>query len=231
MSSKAARHNKRNWEKAGDDEVASPRCIRAVKPKVEGADEAADLDLLSNVASSSEKTVRTKSLGVSDEGGSIYEEIRREDFADEAATSEKISPTKEGSEKAYTSFPDRLMELLESEEDAIRKAIWWLPSGGSFAISPTHFNGKILSRFFRGIRFAQLLQKLSRWYVLLQPDACQTTARQPYTHHSCRLRLDLRVEGVSDVFGMAKFQEPMSTLTTCSDVVSPSCSRSMKQPS
>jgi hypothetical protein len=85
------------------------------------------------------------------------------DLADAEEIGEKSGQNKDEDDKPYTSFPDRLMELLESEEEAIQKAIWWLPSGESFAVSPTHFHGKILSRFFRGLRFTQVLQKLTRW--------------------------------------------------------------------
>lgn len=61
------------------------------------------------------------------------------------------------------SFPERLMDLLDSDEEAVKKAIWWLPDGDTFAISPNHFSEQILSKYFQGSQFGSFIRKLNRW--------------------------------------------------------------------
>ncbi len=61
------------------------------------------------------------------------------------------------------SFPERLMDLLESDEENVKKAIWWLPDGDTFAISPNHFSEQILSKYFQGSQFGSFIRKLNRW--------------------------------------------------------------------
>lgn len=62
-----------------------------------------------------------------------------------------------------STFPERLMDLLSNEE--AKDAMWWLPSGDSFAIQPKKFSESILNKYFQGTKLESFTRKMNRWYV------------------------------------------------------------------
>ena len=72
----------------------------------------------------------------------------------------KADRASEGEAKA-TSFPERLMGLIQKE--VATDAIWWLPGGDAFALSPELFPEKVLQKFFQGTKFESFTRKLNRW--------------------------------------------------------------------
>lgn len=60
-----------------------------------------------------------------------------------------------------TSFPERLMELFEG--DVAEDAMWWLPGGDAFALSPDLFPDQVLQKYFQGTKFESFTRKLNRW--------------------------------------------------------------------
>jgi hypothetical protein len=64
---------------------------------------------------------------------------------------------------AYRTFPEKLMELLETE--ALKDVMWWLTDGEGFALAPQLFSSKVLSPYFYGTKFESFTRKLNRWYV------------------------------------------------------------------
>jgi hypothetical protein len=75
------------------------------------------------------------------------------------------TPTTPGSmgEEAVksSSFPERLMELFEG--DVAKDAMWWLPGGDAFALSPDLFPDQVLQKYFQGTKFESFTRKLNRW--------------------------------------------------------------------
>ena len=101
--------------------------------------------------------------------------VKSEDIADSsknvaitsnvpAVAKEKESASKiiQDAESAMN-FPERLMELIDSNDESVKKAICWLPGGETFAISPNHFSEQILSKYFQGSQFGSFIRKLNRW--------------------------------------------------------------------
>ena len=62
-----------------------------------------------------------------------------------------------------STFPERLMELLSNQE--AKDAMWWLPSGDSFAIQPKKFSESVLNKYFQGTKLESFTRKMNRWYV------------------------------------------------------------------
>lgn len=62
---------------------------------------------------------------------------------------------------AYRTFPEKLMELLETE--ALKDVMWWLTDGEGFALAPQLFSSKVLSPYFYGTKFESFTRKLNRW--------------------------------------------------------------------
>ena len=60
-----------------------------------------------------------------------------------------------------SSFPERLMELFEG--DVAKDAMWWLPGGDAFALSPDLFPDQVLQKYFQGTKFESFTRKLNRW--------------------------------------------------------------------
>jgi hypothetical protein len=60
-----------------------------------------------------------------------------------------------------SSFPERLMELFEGE--VAKDAMWWLPGGDAFALSPDLFPDQVLQKYFQGTKFESFTRKLNRW--------------------------------------------------------------------
>jgi HSF-type DNA-binding len=61
------------------------------------------------------------------------------------------------------SFPERLMELLQSGQ--VNKAMDWLPDGHAFYIAPKMFFNVVLEKHFHGTKYESFTRKLNRWYV------------------------------------------------------------------
>ena len=60
----------------------------------------------------------------------------------------------------FTTFPEKLMKLLDSEE--VKDRMWWLPDGDGFAFKPDNFAETVLSRHFGGTRLESFTRKLNR---------------------------------------------------------------------
>jgi hypothetical protein len=98
-----------------------------------------------------------------------------EDDEVDAATSPPATPVREpktdrtvttpgsmGEEAVKSSsFPERLMELFEG--DVAKDAMWWLPGGDAFALSPDLFPDQVLQKYFQGTKFESFTRKLNRW--------------------------------------------------------------------
>ena len=78
-------------------------------------------------------------------------------------------------------FPEKLMELLNSEE--YRESMAWIPNGNAFALNPPKFMKDILPKHFEGTKFESFTRKLNRWGFkrIAGEDAPEETFA--YSHH------------------------------------------------
>jgi chemotaxis protein histidine kinase CheA len=78
-------------------------------------------------------------------------------------------------------FPEKLMELLNSED--CQESMCWLPNGNAFALHPTLFMKVILPKHFEGTKFESFTRKLNRWGFkrIAGEDAPEDTFA--YSHH------------------------------------------------
>jgi HSF-type DNA-binding len=60
------------------------------------------------------------------------------------------------------SFPQRLMEMLDSE--VVPDAMWWAEKGMAFAMDLSKF-GDVLHHHFQATKYASFTRKLNKWYV------------------------------------------------------------------
>jgi len=63
--------------------------------------------------------------------------------------------------EAFTSFPERLMQMLDSDE--FSGIIYWSGHGDSFCINTKEFIEKVLDVYFQGSKFESFVRKLNRW--------------------------------------------------------------------
>lgn len=59
-------------------------------------------------------------------------------------------------------FPQRLMEMLDSE--VVPDAMWWSDDGKAFAMDLSKF-GDVLHLHFQATKYASFTRKLNKWYV------------------------------------------------------------------
>lgn len=70
----------------------------------------------------------------------------------------------------FTTFPEKLMRLLDSEEAKDR--MWWLPDGDGFAFRPDNFAETVLAQHFGGTRLESFTRKLNRYVRYRQERRC-----------------------------------------------------------
>jgi HSF-type DNA-binding len=66
-------------------------------------------------------------------------------------------------ESAFSSFPEKLMTLLD--EERVKAHMWWLPDGDAFCMRPENFAEYVLDLHFQGTKFESFTRKLNRWYA------------------------------------------------------------------
>jgi hypothetical protein len=93
-----------------------------------------------------------------DDDGNVDDVARRGEQEDKEGDDSDLE--EEEPERRQT-FPERLLELLETEDS--KEAMWWLPPGDSFAIQPEKFSESILNKFFQGTKLESFTRKLNRW--------------------------------------------------------------------
>jgi hypothetical protein len=71
------------------------------------------------------------------------------------------APVGSGSKRNMETFPEKMMQILESAE--YEDAIWWNPDRVGFSIVPKKFTEKVLTKYFQGTKFESFVRKLNRW--------------------------------------------------------------------
>ena len=70
-------------------------------------------------------------------------------------------------DSGFTTFPEKLMTLLDSED--VKVSMWWLPDGDGFAFKPDNFAETVLSEHFGGTRLESFTRKLNRYVYNFHP--------------------------------------------------------------
>lgn len=123
--------------------------------------------------------------GEEDEG-QLFDEAKEDDKKnthDVAQEGENVDgdDSQKGSKGRRLTFPEKLMELLNSEE--YQESMCWLPNGNAFALHPPKFLKEILPKHFEGTKFESFTRKLNRWGFkrIAGEDAPEETFA--YSHH------------------------------------------------
>jgi len=146
---------KRGDEDAETKDAASPQAPDTEKADGEASPSAAAADEKPSAAAATkdEKSSPTASA----------EDGKEEKESDNAAAARSALMMQEDLlyDSGFTTFPEKLMTLLDSGE--VKDKMWWLSDGDAFCFIPDNFAETVLAQHFQGTKLESFTRKLNRW--------------------------------------------------------------------
>lgn len=154
MYTEVTASNKR--AKRGDEDSETKDAASPPAPETEKADGEASADEKPSAAAAA-ATKDEKSPTTAAEDGKEKKET------DNAAAARSALMMQEDLlyDSGFTTFPEKLMTLLDSGE--VKDKMWWLSDGDAFCFIPDNFAETVLAQHFQGTKLESFTRKLNRW--------------------------------------------------------------------